>query len=317
MNDDIYNELCIIFSLECVSNYHQENETNNNLIYYNLEKDSSLENRNGSVDRNINTVLPAKHPNLKSKAASSNNTKDDNSSYLSNDSFSNEHYQKTKINLEPKIDVHPNNQAYVLNEFQQYLDNVIRSDQERYSNLLTNLPQFTNTTNRYNSCSSMDEQFLAAFPMTSETSESFLLKFLRAGNNKFETATKILINYILLMRDHPKYYSSSLKPDVIQKVYDEKIHTVLPVRDKFQRRVFIWRPGKWNPETISFTDCYCAMYMLCEMMALEPMTQIEGCTVVCEGSNIGFRQLRSMCLEDIKNSANFIQVIYVWFSNSL
>ena len=75
------------------------------------------------------------------------------------------------------------------------------------------------------------------------------------------------------MRNHPKYYLSSLSVDKIQIVFKEKIHTVLPHRDKHGRRVFIWRPGTWNPVCVNFTDCYCAMYMLCEMIALEPKTQ--------------------------------------------
>ena len=298
----------IIFLCECHSHYHHEETTSNDLIYNDLAKDIP----SGEKIRTINTfksnVLPPIKPSPDSNTISPNDIEDDRSSYVSDEYLSNEHDHKDEKNSAGKCDVYTNNDASIVNEFQQYLQNVIKSDPKRYSNLLVNLPRFTNGTNRHVTCSSEGEESFPAFPMTSETSESFLLKFLRAGNNRFETATKILINYVLLMRDHPKYYSSSLKPDVIQKVYDEKIHTVLPVRDKFKRRVFIWRPGKWNPDTISFTDCYCAMYMLCEMMALEPMTQVEGCTVVCEGSNIGFRQLRSMCLEDIKNSANFIQV---------
>ena len=110
------------------------------------------------------------------------------------------------------------------------------------------------------------------------------------------------------MKNHPRYYINSLHPDKIQSVLNEQIETVLLHRDKFGRRVFIFRPGKWDPDTISFTDCYCLMYMLCEMIALEPMTQIAGCTVVCEGSDLGFKQLRSIGLEDIKNSANFVKV---------
>ena len=298
----------IIFS-ECHSHYHHEETTSNDLIYNDLAKDIPSGEKIKTINTFKSNVLPPIKPSPVANTLSSNNIEDDSSSYVSDDSLSNEHNHKNERNSPRRCDVYPNNQTSIVNEFQQYLQNVIESDPKRYSNLLVNLPRFTNDTNRHGTCSSEVPELFLAFPMSSETSESFLLKFLRAGNNRFETATKILINYVLLMRDHPKYYSSSLKPDVIQKVYDEEIHTVLPVRDKFKRRVFIWRPGKWNPDTISFTDCYCAMYMLCEMMALEPMTQVEGCTVVCEGSNIGFRQLRSMCLEDIKNSANFIQVI--------
>ena len=196
-----------------------------------------------------------------------------------------------------------------IREFQEFLEDQILINPERCSGLLRNLPLFQSFKHLNVTNDNIDrENGTLAFPMHSEETGSFLLKFLRAGNMNNEYAAKILNNYVRLMRDHPKYYATKVRPGWAQKVYEEKIHTVLPERDKFKRRVFIWRPGKWNPDNISFTDCYCAMYMLCEMMAIEPLTQIHGCTVVCDGSGIGLKQLKSMCLEDIRNSANFAQV---------
>ena len=136
----------------------------------------------------------------------------------------------------------------------------------------------------------------------------FLLKFLRAGNHDIDFATKILTSYVELRRHHPKYYEHSTYPDVMQHVYRQKIHTILPHRDKFRRRVYLWRPGKWNPDEISFTDSYCAGYMLCEMIAAEPMTQVAGCTVVTDCSDFGLKQLKSLSMENIRTSAKFMLV---------
>ena len=211
--------------------------------------------------------------------------------------------QKEDGSNELSIDLHDEiddtNQSRI-DEFYDHLSVLIEDNPIKYSNLLTTLPSFVRDHEEDPIHDSTDKN--------DRNGDAFLLKFLRAGNNDCDDATKILINYVLLMRDHPKYYISSLQPDTIQKVYNEKIHTVLLHRDKHGRRVFIWRPGKWNPLTVSFTDCYCAMYMLCEMIALEPKTQIAGCTVVCDGSNIGLKQLTAMGIEDIRNCANFIQV---------
>ena len=191
------------------------------------------------------------------------------------------------------------NRELKVTEFHNYLKSAIKTSPERYLNLLENIPSEAFDQELHGK-SNLDEiQF---------ENKKFLLKFLRAGNYNCDIATEVLINYIRLMKNHPRYYIGSLHPDKIQRVFNEQIHTVLLHRDKFGRRVFIFRPGKWDPDTISFTDCYCAMYMLCEMIALEPMTQIAGCTVVCEGSNLGFKQLKSIGLEDIKNSANFVKV---------
>ena len=211
--------------------------------------------------------------------------------------------------IESPNDMCKENVQSSIRRFQEILEDQILLNPERCSGLLQNLPLFQSFKHSNVTNDNMDEENgTHAFQIHSEQTGSFLLKFLRAGNMNNEYAAKILFNYVILMRDHPKYYATKVRPELAQKVYDEKIHTVLPERDKFKRRVFIWRPGKWNPDTISFTDCYCAMYMLCEMMAIEPLTQIHGCTVVCDGSGIGLKQLKSMCLEDIRNSANFVQV---------
>ena len=189
--------------------------------------------------------------------------------------------------------------------FHSHLHALEEDNGAKYANLLSNVPFLELEY-------AQDDKRMIHQQKRSHAIDAFLLKFLRAGEGDCEVASEILINYTLLMRDHPQYYSSSLLPDDIQRVFDEKIHTVLPFRDKYGRRVFVWRPGKWNPASINFTDCYCAMYMLCEMIALETQTQINGCTVVCDGGGIGFKQLSSMGIEDIRNCANFIQVHIVY-----
>ena len=196
-----------------------------------------------------------------------------------------------------------------VNEFQHHIENLIQSDPKRYSGLLKSIPRFVNKNGRNRTHRPATSDNAPSFPMISEAPGSFLLKFLRAANNNIENATKVLINYTLLIRDNEKYYRSILKPDAIQKVYKEKIHTVLPQRDRYRRRVFIWRPGKWNPNSANFTDLQAAMYMCCEMMAQEAVTQVTGCTVVCDGSNMGFKQLKSLKIDDIRISANFMQVM--------
>ena len=34
----------------------------------------------------------------------------------------------------------------------------------------------------------------------------FLLRFLRGGNHNIESATKLLLDYLQMMKDHPNYY---------------------------------------------------------------------------------------------------------------
>ena len=186
-----------------------------------------------------------------------------------------------------------------ITEFHDRLSNLIKRDSRKYSNLLKNIPTII----------SVDQGKVTRYPLDEpEQQHPFLLKFLRAGNYDFDVATAVLINYILIMRDNPKYYKNSLDLDSMKNAINEKMQTVLLHRDKFGRRVFIQRLGKWNPDFFSFTDCYCATYMMSEMIALEPLTQIAGCTVVCDGTGIRLKQLTKLSLEDIRNCAKFIQV---------
>ena len=136
----------------------------------------------------------------------------------------------------------------------------------------------------------------------------FLLKFLRAGNHDVDYATKILSNYIQESYTSAKYSKNATNLDVMKRVYKEQIHIMLQHRDKYGRRVYIWRPGQWNPDKVNIYDCYCAGYMLCEMVAREPMTQVCGCTVITDAENFGFKQFRQFTIQDIKCFTTFMQV---------
>merc|ERR1712018_261892 len=51
--------------------------------------------------------------------------------------------------------------------------------------------------------------------------------------------------------------------------------------------------------------------MLYEAAAREPMSQVCGCTVICDAANFGFKQLRQFSIEDIKA---FMQDTFpLWF----
>lgn len=85
-------------------------------------------------------------------------------------------------------------------------------------------------------------------------------------------------------------------------------------RDKHGRRVYVYRPGKWDPDKVNFCDVFCGGYMLCEMVSREEKTQIAGVTCVADGSNFGFKQFRNTGFNDLKWSAAFIQETFpLWF----
>ena len=72
--------------------------------------------------------------------------------------------------------------------------------------------------------------------------------------------------------------------------------------------MYLYRPGKWNPDKASFNDVFCYGAMLCELIGLEPESQIGGVTTVADAGGFGFKQFRNFGIEDAKNCAAFIQV---------
>jgi hypothetical protein len=44
---------------------------------------------------------------------------------------------------------------------------------------------------------------------------------------------------------------------------------MLEHRDQHGRRVYIYRPGQWNPDLHHFDAAFCGGYALCELVARE------------------------------------------------
>ena len=75
-----------------------------------------------------------------------------------------------------------------------------------------------------------------------------------------------------------------------------------------------FRPSAWDPSRQSVADIYCAGFMIAELLALEPKTQIAGVTLIADVGGFGYSQFRHMTLENIKNVVAFFQDSYpLWF----
>ena len=82
----------------------------------------------------------------------------------------------------------------------------------------------------------------------------------------------------------------------------------MPYRDKHGRRVYIYRSGRWDPDTVNFEQGFAVGYKILEMASLEPKTQVAGITVIFDGEGFGFKQFRSVTLENQLVVINIIQV---------
>jgi len=149
-------------------------------------------------------------------------------------------------------------------------------------------------------------------------SDKFFLLFLRSGLMVPSAGLDVMRNYFMLRKNYPHYFQSSTEVDMLIKtVLSQKIHCMLPHRDQFGRRIYVFRPGRWDPDKIPFLDLFCVGYMLCEMVIREERTQIAGAVSITDASGFGFKQMRAIGLEDGKNLASFFNISFpLWLRQS-
>ena len=105
-----------------------------------------------------------------------------------------------------------------LEQFYEHLNQLQNNNRsERNGRLLNNIPTLEMT---YPSSIYADNiVFKASLKLSSSNKDccsfqtiNFLLKFLRGGNHNNESATTLLLAYLQMMKDHPKYYDGFMNP---------------------------------------------------------------------------------------------------------
>ena len=77
--------------------------------------------------------------------------------------------------------------------------------------------------------------------------DRFYLKLLRAGGGPdVNSAMGVLELYYKHLQDCPQYFKYAI-PGQTKYIFEGKMHAVLPHRDMHGRRVYVYRPGKWEP----------------------------------------------------------------------
>lgn len=143
--------------------------------------------------------------------------------------------------------------------------------------------------------------------------DSYLTRFLRAGNWNPTNSLEVLRAYSSLGGEYTKYVSRAI-PTRLDDVWKSHINTMTEKRDKYGRRIYIFRLGHWDPDTVSLEDFYASAYVLLEMVAREVKTQIAGITVINDVSGFGFRHLRCLGLEQMKCIIAFMNGAFpIWF----
>ena len=135
-----------------------------------------------------------------------------------------------------------NNYLQKLENFYEHLIQFQNNNgNERNGKLLNNIPRLEmtypssiykdDTSHKANSKLSSDHED----SRPSQTSK-FLLKFLRGGNHDNESATTLLLAYLQMMKDHPKYYYGFINPgNLIRLLFSPNlIDNILKINSKYK-----------------------------------------------------------------------------------
>ena len=115
-------------------------------------------------------------------------------------------------------------------------------------------------------------------------------------------------NYEQIMKQNPVYFDKINDFSKLQHVFEAQINTMLEIRDEDGRRVYVYRPGKWNPDVVKFSEIFSAAFILAEMVSEEPKTQVAGVTCIADAADFGFKQVRNFTLQDARTMTSFLQV---------
>lgn len=159
------------------------------------------------------------------------------------------------------------------------------------------------------------DSYLKTLKSTSISMDNgYLTRFLRAGSWDVDAALEVLRSYSNLGKEYTEYVSRAI-PSKLDRVWSNHLNTMTEKRDKFGRRVYIFRLGQWDPDTVPVEEFYASAYVLLELVAREVKTQIAGVTVVSDVSGFGFKHLRVIGLEQIRCIAAFMTGSFpLWFN---
>lgn len=139
-----------------------------------------------------------------------------------------------------------------------------------------------------------------------DTSDAFLIRFLRAKKFDYEASFKMLQRYLGIRAKSPGNFEKCL-PSRAEKILDSGLQTVLPHRDALARRVLIFRAGAWDTTLLSPQDIFAVNFMCLEVVGREPKTQIAGLVALVDMSGFGWDHVMKLSVDYIKDVVAMVQ----------
>ncbi|XP_060583034.1 alpha-tocopherol transfer protein-like [Ruditapes philippinarum] len=140
------------------------------------------------------------------------------------------------------------------------------------------------------------------------TDDAYLIRFLRAKKFDCERAFQLILKHFEVKCEvKNKDLFRNMRPSTVKHVLEDGVTGVLPHRDKFGRRVLIFRAGKWNPSKYPLPDIFKTNFMTLSKVIQEEETQVAGVVVIADLKGIGIGHVTQMTPFYAKRIASLLQ----------
>jgi len=142
--------------------------------------------------------------------------------------------------------------------------------------------------------------------LTIPKDDIFLLRFIRAKKYNSELVYQSLKKYYEARRKFPKQFENFF-PSNYRNVLESGVIALLKHRDELQRKTFVFRVAKWDPDVVPFEDITLACVLVAEQMSWCPLNQCVGAVILIDENGLGLNHARQCTLPAMHKLIVFLQ----------
>jgi retinaldehyde-binding protein 1 len=137
---------------------------------------------------------------------------------------------------------------------------------------------------------------------------SFLLRFLRARKFDVDRAAKLYFNYYKF-RHKNAHVLGDMHPRAVKHVLDSRIMGATDLRRKDGSAVLYACPGRWNSETVPFTDIFRTMILLLDKLIEEEENQVHGISFINNLADVSFPTIFKLAQTEQVRRGMFVELL--------